>query len=188
MRIPPSTPSVELLRKMTKSRVYPEVECATVSCATVFTQTGNRQKYCLECKVDRKRAAYKDWYDNRGGCKHLKKKYKANSKECLAKAKVYYFENGGKEKRLAYSRTEKGRLIAKHCAKRRNVRRVQVRREKRIAEMKAGGRTFPLRTAPTSGPYLTGIADYQGSPPKIRKPVMMKPVVDPYDWDGTFRT
>ena len=119
-------------------------------------KTGNRQKYCVECKADRKRAYYKDWYYNCGGANHLREKYEAHYEEISVKNKKRYHEGGGKARFQAYMRTPKGRMgRIKH-----NATVVQLRRERGVREMEEGGRRFSFRNAPTSLPYLSGAAVY----------------------------
>jgi hypothetical protein len=171
---------------MAKSRAYPEVECAMDGCTTVFTKTGNRQKYCPECKQLAKRGYFKDWYYNRDGRNHLKEKYEDNREEHIARVRSYYFERGGKEK--AKLRKPKASTILSR--QKSQARRVQAKRECRVIEMLEGGRPFRLKDAPVSGPFLTDIADYQAGTTKFEQVDHPRPqpitVVDEYAWDGTF--
>lgn len=171
---------------MTK-RKYPMVECAMDGCTTVFRKTGNRQKFCPECKQIAKRGYFKDWYYNRDGCNYLHKKYVENKDEYVERQRAYYFERGGKEKAQARKETP----ATKRSRRRTEVARVQAKRERRVIEMLEGGRLFRLKTAPVSGPYLTDIADYQAGTTKfelVDHPRLPEPesVVDEYAWDGTF--
>lgn len=167
------------------------VECATDGCTTTFEKRNNRHKYCDECARLRRTAYYKAWYYKGGGRNHLKKKHKRTypekREEILVKKREEY-ANGGRERRKAERETPEGQ----ERQRRYDAKSVQVRRERRIKEMLAGGRSFRIKATPVTGEYLTGLADYTSeeflaamAEHKVKKPKTKKS--DPYAWDGTLR-
>jgi hypothetical protein len=150
-------------------------ECATDGCTTKTERRGPRHKYCDVCATKRKHDYNKVWYET-VGAEWKRINYLESQGGVLVKPRTAEAREKTRQKKLKRRRKYQQRPEVKEKQKRYNQQPsakerglclraeiVQLRRERRIAEADAGGRTFNRRDAPVSYPYLSGNAKYNSN-------------------------